>query len=120
MSRSLSVRAATFLPLTHLSYYLLLVLAESPGHAYALVQRIRERSNGLVDPGTGSFYSIVGGCVDNGLIKEQNTPSDDARRKRQFALTPLGRAVLDLETERLRSLVGDATAALSRGRGGAR
>lgn len=113
-------KAAAFLPLTHLTYHLLLVLLDSPGHAYALVQRIRERSGGLVDPGTGSFYSIVGSCVDQGLVHEDDASSIDARRRRQFSLTPLGRAVLDAETERLRSLVSEATATLRRTPAGAR
>ncbi len=50
--------ARRFLPLTHLAYYVLLSLSEAPTHGYALVQRIRSRSGGLIDPGTGSFYSI--------------------------------------------------------------
>ena len=44
-----------FLPLTHLLYVVLLSLAEEPNHPYELVKRIRERSGGRIDPGTGSF-----------------------------------------------------------------
>ena len=71
---------AVFLPLTHLVYYLFLALAESPAHPYALVQRIREGSDGAVDPGTGSFYSIIRRAVDDGLIEERD--GDDSRRRR--------------------------------------
>ena len=101
-----------FLPLTHLTFFLLLELADAPGHAYALVQRIRERSDGLVDPGTGSFYSIVRGAVDNGLIVEDE--SGDSGRRKQFSLTRLGQAVLEAEHRRLAKLVGDARHVVAR------
>ncbi len=89
-----------FLPLTHLAYHVLLSLAEAPAHGYALVQRIRERSAGLVDPGTGSFYSIVKKLSDEGLIAETETDDADGRR-RWYAITPLGEAVLMAEADRL-------------------
>lgn len=88
-----------FLPLTHLAYHVLLSLAEAPAHGYALVERIRHRSGGLVDPGTGSFYSIIKNLSDAGLI-EQLDAGDD-RRRRSYAITPLGEAVLVAETDRL-------------------
>jgi PadR family transcriptional regulator, regulatory protein PadR len=89
-----------FLPLTHLEYYVLLSLAEAPTHGYALVQRIRSRSDGLVDPGTGSFYSIVRKLSDDGLIAEADARDGD-RRRRCYGVTPLGRSVLLAEADRL-------------------
>jgi len=93
---------ASFLPLTHLVYYLLLALAESPAHPYALVQRIREGSGGCVDPGTGSFYSIIRRTVDDGLVAE--TAGDDSRR-RTYAISALGKRVLQTELRRLETQV---------------
>jgi len=92
--------ANAFLPLTHLVYHLLLALAEEPGHAYALVQRIRDNSDGRIDPGTGSFYSIIRQTVDAGLIVDAPGDKDESRR-RVYALTPLGRRVLEAEAARL-------------------
>jgi PadR family transcriptional regulator PadR len=89
-----------FLPLTHLEYHVLLSLAESPAYGYALVQRIRERSGGLIDPGTGSFYSIVKKLTDEGVIAEATEGAAD-RRRRTYAITPLGRGVLTAEANRL-------------------
>jgi len=109
------------LPLTHLAYLILLSLAESPAHGYALVQQIRERSGGLVDPGTGSFYSIIKRLSDDRLITEIETEDDDARR-RSYAMTALGRRVLLAETDRLAAQVAAARKLgfASGGRGGAR
>jgi DNA-binding PadR family transcriptional regulator len=89
-----------FLPLTHLEYHLLAALVDDATHGYALVQRIRERSNGLINPGTGSFYSIVKKLCDSGLIAEASAESSDQRR-RCYAVTTLGRVVLVAETDRL-------------------
>jgi DNA-binding PadR family transcriptional regulator len=111
-----------FLPLTHVEYYVLLSLAVAPTHGYALVQRIRSRSSGLVDPGTGSFYSIVKKLSDEGLIAEAGAGDTDSRR-RCYAVTPLGRSVLLAEADRLATQIA-ATRQLrpvpTRGRGGAR
>ena len=104
--------AAAFLPLTHLTYYLLLVLTDGPAHGLALVDRIRARSGDLVNPGTGSFYSIVQKTVGQGLIAEE--PAESGGRKRAYQLTPLGRRVLAAEAARLAALTGETRKALAR------
>jgi DNA-binding PadR family transcriptional regulator len=88
-----------FLPLTHLLYVVLLSLAEEPNHPYELVKRIRERSGGRIDPGTGSFYSVLAQAERQGLIRERATAP--ATRRRVYELAPLGRRVLGAEAERL-------------------
>jgi DNA-binding PadR family transcriptional regulator len=113
--------AHRFLPLTHLEYAVLLCLAEEPTHGYALVERIRERSGGLVNPGTGSFYSIMKKLNDDRLIAELDERAGD-RRRRSYAVTPLGAAVLQAEADRLARDVAAArrVRAVLSGRGGAR
>ena len=96
----------SFLPLTHLAYHLLLLLSEAPAHGYALVQQVRERSRGMIDPGTGSFYSVVRSLSDDKLIREVDAPSADAdMRRRYYTVTPLGSAVLAAEARRLEALL---------------
>lgn len=90
-----------FLPLTHLVYHLLLALADAPAHPYALVLAIRERSDGRVDPGTGSFYSIIKRAVDDGLVEEMDEVEGGDRRRRVYAISALGRRVLEAELHRL-------------------
>lgn len=89
----------SFLPLTHLLYVVLLSLAEEPNHPYELVKRIRERSGGRIDPGTGSFYSVLAHAERQGLIRE-SAPAQSSRR-RVYELAPLGKRVLAAEAERL-------------------
>jgi len=89
----------SFLPLTHLLYAVLLSLAEKPDHPYELVKRIRERSSGRIDPGTGSFYAVLAQAERKGLIRDCS-PQSSARRH-VYALAPLGKRVLQAEAERL-------------------
>jgi len=99
-----------FLPLTHLLYVVLLSLAEEPNHPYELVKRIRERSAGRIDPGTGSFYSVLAQAERQGLIRE--SPAAPATRRRVYELAPLGRRVLAAEAERLAAQLKATRAAL--------
>ena len=99
-----------FLPLTHLLYVVLLSLAEEPNHPYELVKRIRERSGGRIDPGTGSFYSVLAQAERQGLIRE--SPTNAVTRRRVYELAPLGRRVLAAEAERLEAQLKATRAAL--------
>jgi DNA-binding PadR family transcriptional regulator len=91
----------SFLPLTHLMYHLLAALTEEPSHAYALVQAIRTRSDGRIDPGTGSFYSMIRQAADEGLVCETAGATGPDGRRRVYDITPLGRSVLQAEVRRL-------------------
>ena len=99
-----------FLPLTHLLYVVLLSLAEEPTHPYELVKRIRERSGGRIDPGTGSFYSVLAQAERQGLIRE--SAALPATRRHVYELAPLGRRVLAAEAERLAAQIKATRAAL--------
>lgn len=101
---------ASFLPLTHLLYAVLLSLAEKPDHPYELVRRIRERSGGRIDPGTGSFYAVLAQAERKGLIRE--SPVKPPTRRHVYELAPLGKRVLAAEAERLAGQLKATQAAL--------
>jgi DNA-binding PadR family transcriptional regulator len=82
-------------------YHLLLALTDEPAHAYALVHAIRTRSEGRIDPGTGSFYSMIRQAVDVALVRETTGESGSDGRRRVYDITPLGRSVLQAEVRRL-------------------
>lgn len=103
-----------FLPLTHLLYVVLLSLAERPDHPYELVRRIRERSAGRIDPGTGSFYSVLAQAEQQGLIRDHRPGSGG--RRRVYEIAPLGRRVLQAEADRLAAQLRDTAAVFSPGR----
>lgn len=95
----------SFLPLTHLMYHLLAALTDEPAHAYALVHAIRTRSEGRIDPGTGSFYSMIRQAVDAGLVREDTRARGSDGRRRVYDITPLGRDVLQAEVRCLEQQV---------------
>jgi DNA-binding PadR family transcriptional regulator len=96
----------SFLPLTHLMYAVLVALAAQPDHPYELVRRIRDGSDGLIDPGTGSFYSVLAHAETQGLIREAAHAPES--RRRVYQITPLGRRVLTAEVDRLAAQVRTA------------
>ena len=103
-----------FLPLTHLMYAVLLSLAEKPDHPYELVRRVRERSEGLIDPGTGSFYTVLAQAEQQGLIRDAG--AQDHARRRVYEIAPLGRRVLAAEAGRLATAVKAAHVVLATGK----
>ncbi len=98
-----------FLPLTHLSYHVLLAVADAPRHGYGIIKEVERGSGGAVSPSTGALYLALQRMQDEGLLEETSErppeEEDDPRRK-YYRLTPLGRRVAAAESERLRALVG--------------
>lgn len=97
-----------FVPLKAAVLEILLALTESPLHGYAILQRVRERTEGRIRLETGPLYRHMKRLLEDGLVEEAEDPSpneggDD--RRRYYALTPQGRAVISLEGERMADLV---------------
>ncbi len=94
------------LPLKPAVFYILLALAEHDSHGYAVMQAVRERSNGLVPLRTGSFYRHLSKLLDAGLVAEAaRRPADaDPRRGAHYRLTPRGQKLLAAERQRLADL----------------
>lgn len=104
------------LPLTHLSYHVMLTLRTGPLHGYAISKAVAELSRGRLTPGTGTFYSALRRMMEEAVLEEVEQPEtvdgSDSRR-RFYALTPFGRRVLEAEGERLRELLELCGAGLS-------
>jgi PadR family transcriptional regulator PadR len=95
------------LPLTDLSYQILLALAGTTLHGYAILQTISRRTGGRLEPESGTLYTAVRRLRRDGLIDVEEEPTE-GRRGRRYGLTKLGREVLELESRRLRGLVEEA------------
>ena len=98
---------ADLLPLTALSFDILLSLADGPRHGYGIIQEIEARSGGPMRSSTGTLYLAIQRLQREGLI-ERATETGGDRRRRPYALTALGREVAAAEAERLAGLVGQA------------
>jgi DNA-binding PadR family transcriptional regulator len=103
----------SFLPLKPTDYQILFVLYRRELHGYAVVKSIAERTGGRVRLEPSNLYRRVRRMMQEGLVEEAEerpTPELDDRRRRYFALTELGRAVLAAEAQRMRELVLEAEA----------
>jgi DNA-binding PadR family transcriptional regulator len=91
-----------FLPMTETTYYVLLALIE-PLHGYGIMQKVKQLSNERVDMAPGTLY----GALDN-LKKQQliHLIAEDAEKRRKvYALSDIGRQVLEMEFIRMQTLV---------------
>ncbi len=99
---------SSFLPLPHLAFHVLLALAQGELHGWAIIRRIREITEGVTNPSSGSLYLSIGKLEDRGLLEEAPTRPEkgkDDPRRRYYVLTPLGRRVVEAEAGRLAGLV---------------
>jgi DNA-binding PadR family transcriptional regulator len=108
-------------PLKPAVFHVLLALADSPTHAYAIMRAVREQSGGRITVGTASFYRHLVRLIDDGLVAEAERPSDpeddDPRRGAYYRLTSRGMRALAAERNRLAALVAaiDALKPVRRG-----
>jgi DNA-binding PadR family transcriptional regulator len=98
------------LPLTEVTYFILVSLAPSPRHGYAIMKDVRSLSHQRVNLSTGTLYGALKRLLEQGWITRTNdpAPSGTARVRKAYRLTSLGRAVLQAEIERLDHLVAAA------------
>jgi DNA-binding PadR family transcriptional regulator len=97
----------SLLPLPPATLHILLAVAETDRHGYAIMQDVEARTDGELRLSAGTLYRSVARMVEQGLIAEvvkRATRQDDERR-RYYRITPLGTAVARAETHRLTELV---------------
>ena len=94
------------IPLTPLSYGILLSLAAEALHGYGILKAMEALSGGRFVPDTGTLYTGIRRLRSTGLLEAES--ASEGRRGASYALTPLGRRVLTAETERLDDLVREA------------
>jgi DNA-binding PadR family transcriptional regulator len=108
------------LPLTPATLHVLLSLADSEKHGYAIIQEVAARTGGEVQLGAGTLYALVKRLLEGGLIDESGDrpdPSMDDERRRYYRLTAFGRDVAIAEVKRLEDVVRQARAVRLFGRG---
>ena len=111
--RTKDTRPSDFLPLTPAVLHILLAVADGDQHGYAIAQGVEEATEGTVRMGPGTLYGSIGRMVASGLLEESSRPrgrSTDDERRRFYRMTPLGRRVLESETDRLVRVVALARA----------
>ena len=92
------------LPLTHLTYQVLLALADADRHGYGIIKEVQARTDGSMELETGTLYAALKRLKDDGFIEAapaSSRPPGEDRRRHTYRLTPLGRQVLTAESERM-------------------
>lgn len=93
-----------FLPLTPREFHILLALAREPRNGYQVAQVAEENSRGSVRLSPATQYTNLHRLVERALVEEVTDDAHDrpaGRRQRYWTLTPVGRAVLQAEGQRL-------------------
>jgi DNA-binding PadR family transcriptional regulator len=103
----------SFLPLRPVEFEILLVLADSDHHGYAIIRQAEERTDGALRLETGTLYRALRRLSSEGLVKPSSrrpAPDLEDERRRYFSITPLGRKVAAAEARRMAGLVNAARA----------
>lgn len=104
------------LPLTPISFEILLALADEDLHGYAILQRVEARTSGLLPMRTGTIYRALARLEETELIETtQGVVSKTTRgvvdeRRRYYRITPRGREIAREEAKRLADQVAAARA----------
>ena len=95
----------------HLDLLLLTVLAAGPAHGYAIITSLRARSDGTFDLPEGTVYPALHRLEAAGLLSS-SWAAADGRKRRVYALTGSGEAVLAAERTEWRKFAGGVQAVL--------
>ncbi|HPP02074.1 MAG TPA: helix-turn-helix transcriptional regulator [bacterium] len=78
----------------HLKIIILAALDDGPGHGYALIQRIRERSQDIFSLTRGTLYPALHKLEAQGLVVSIVEKPEKGPARRVYSLTVKGRKIL--------------------------
>jgi DNA-binding PadR family transcriptional regulator len=90
--------------------HVLLSFADGPAHAYGVMKEIDRRTDGRLKPGPGSIHFTLNRLLDGEAIVESEpaTRAEEDARRRYYALTEHGRALLAAEIQALEEILAVA------------
>jgi len=95
-------KLASWIPLSETAYYILLSL-NIPRHGYGIIKYVEELTKGRIVLGSGTIYTTLGKMKKANLI----IVFQDKKRKTVYDLTTLGRELLALEIDRIKTVYQD-------------
>jgi DNA-binding PadR family transcriptional regulator len=98
------------LPLTPISFEILLALLHGDLHGYAILQAVESRLTGKLPLRTGTIYRALARLMDEGLIERTGAVEDEDPRRRYYRITAHGRTTAKAEARRLADQVEAARA----------
>ena len=100
----------SLLPLTPISFEVLLALMDGELHGYAILQAVETRLAGKLPLRTGTMYRALARLLDEGLIERSGGAQDQDPRRRNYRITAHGRSTAKAEARRLADQVDAARA----------
>lgn len=94
------------MPLTEGLFYILLSV-RTPNHGYWIIQDVSEMTGGRVTLGPGTLYGAINSMLTKGWITLYSEEKE-ARKKKEYIITNLGKEVFENEVERLSELLKNA------------
>ena len=82
-----------------LDLLVLRLLERGPLHGYGIAQRLKERSQEVLQVGESSLYPALQRLLLNGYVDAEWAPSENNRRARYYRITSAGRRALGREVE---------------------
>ena len=98
------------LPLTPMSFEILLALMEGERHGYGILQAVEARLASTLPLRTGTVYRALARLLDEELIERGAEAGEDDPRRRYYKITAHGRSVARAEARRLADQVAAARA----------
>lgn len=96
----------------HVDLLILATLRRGPLHGYAVVEKLRDESEGAFDLAEGTVYPALYRLERAGLLASRWT-SAEGRRRRVYRLTRRGRAELDRERKEWKSFANAVESVLT-------
>ncbi len=117
---STSANPEDLLPLTPAVFHILLALVDAERHGYAIMDHVKQTTDGQVRMGPGTLYGTIKRLLADGLVEESGDrpdPKMDDERRRYYRLTAWGEKVVEAEARRYTKLVKliRSTGVLARG-----
>lgn len=72
----------------------LAILADGESYGYAIIQRVRELSNGEIEWSDGMLYPVLHWLEENEYVRARWRVAESGRRRRYYSITTQGRAQL--------------------------
>jgi DNA-binding PadR family transcriptional regulator len=98
------------LPLQEATFFILLSLARTPNHGYAILLDVTSLSDGRLELSTGTLYGGLRRMLDQGWIERYEAASEvvNGRERKAYRITDLGQKILNADLARMQSLISVA------------
>lgn len=99
-------------PVSETVFLILLSLAETPRHGYAIMQDVEAITEGRVRLSTGTLYGALRRLLEDGSIR-RFAEADPSRDRQAYELTGKGRELVAAEVGRMKHLTAAAQTRLA-------